>query len=173
MARVRFTKDDYYQLPEDWRGELIEGDLVVVPAPDSSHQDLVGELFARVYRHVGRGRALVSPVDIEIDDENVIQPDVLVLPAGTKRTKRPWRIPGPDWVAEIYSPSTKERDRGVKLRLYARKGVREAWLIDPDLETIEVHDLVGGTHNVYARGETAPSDVLPGFDVDVTAFFAL
>jgi len=172
VAHVRFTKDDYYQLPEDWCGELIGGTLLMAPSPDPSHEELAVELIVRLYALLGRGRVLGSPVDIEIDDENVIQPDVLVLPEGTRRGKRPWKIPGPVWVAEIHSPSTRVRDRGVKLRLYTRNGVREAWLVDQVLETIEVHDLVAGTHTVFAAGETARSDAIPGFAVDVASFFA-
>jgi hypothetical protein len=77
MAKIRFTRKDLEQLPEDWRAELIEGDLVMLPAPDPSHQLLVSELQRALGDHVGpneRGRVLAAPIDIVIDDESVLQP---------------------------------------------------------------------------------------------------
>jgi Uma2 family endonuclease len=112
----------------------------------------------------------VSPVDVVIDDENVVQPDVLVLPEGTKRTRAPWRIPLPVWVAEVLSPSTEAWDRGPKLRAYRRAGVAEVWLVDPEARTVTVHDLEAD------RNETetvARSRVLSGFQVKISELFAV
>lgn len=181
--RVRFTRKDYEQLPEDFRAELIEGDLVMVPAPDPSHQSLLGVLHACLLGYLGRQarhRLLVSPVDLHIDDENIVQPDLLVLPEGTRAQKRPWRIPHPVWIAEVLSPKTASRDRGVKLRLYARVGVREAWLVDPDAETVEVRplgadagDAAASPGRPYRRGETAESGELVGLAVPLDELFDL
>jgi len=172
-GRIRFTRKDLEQLPEDWRAELIEGDLVMLPAPDPSHQLLVGELFAAVRDHLGpaeRRRLLLAPTDILIDDESVLQPDVLLLPEGTRPARRPWVIPPPIWVAEVLSPKTAMRDCGVKLTLYARRGVVEAWIVDPDREHIVVHDLRSGTSEVC--GETAESGLIAGFRLEVEPYFA-
>ena len=173
VSKVRFTRKDYYELPEDWRSELIEGDLVMLPAPDPSHQRLIGRLYRALCDALPPDRVLLSPTDVDIDDESVLQPDLLVLPEGVKPTKRPWTIPPPIWVAEILSPGTAHRDRGVKLKIYARKGIREAWILDPDAETIEVHDLTARTARIFESTETAPSDVLRPFSVQVASFFAL
>jgi Uma2 family endonuclease len=174
--KVRFTRRDLEQLPEDWRAELLEGDLVMVPAPDPSHQGIVGDLHVALRAHLGaagRDRVLMAPTDVVVDDESVLQPDLLVLPEGTERKPRPWRIPAPAWVAEVLSPGTAARDRGIKLRLYARLGVEEAWLVDPDAGTVVVHDLAAGRHRRFVRGERAVSEALPGFAVDVTGLFAV
>ena len=173
VSKVRFTRKDYYELPEDWRGELIEGDLVMLPAPDPSHQMLIGRLHLELCKALPPHRVLLSPTDVDIDDESVLQPDLLVLPDGVKPTKRPWTIPPPIWVAEILSPSTAHRDRGVKLKIYARKGIREAWILDPDAETIEVHDLAARTARTFESTETASSGVLEPFALEVSSFFAL
>jgi len=169
--RTRFTRQDLEQLPEDQRAELVEGHLVMVPAPDPFHQRVAGDLHGALWEHVGRDRILFAPTDVVLDEETVLQPDLLVLPEGTRATKRPWRIPAPIWIAEVLSPKTAERDRGVKLRLYARLGVKEAWLVDPDTETIEVRDLTTGTAALFRAGERATSRVLPGFAVDVAGLF--
>ena len=170
VSKVRFKRKDYYQLPEDWRGELIEGDLEMLPAPDPSHQRLIGRLYRVLCDALPPDRVLLSPTDVDIDDESVLQPDLLVLPEGVKPTKRPWTIPPPIWVAEILSPGTAHRDRGVKLKIYARKGIREAWILDPDAETIEVHELTAGT---FESKETASSRVLTPFAIEVASFFTL
>jgi len=176
MARgkIRFTRKDLAQLPEDWRAELVEGDLVMLPAPDPSHQLLVGELHGALRDHLGpdeRRRLLLAPTDIVIDDESVLQPDILLLPEGTRPTRRPWVIPPPIWVAEVLSPKTAMRDCGVKLTLYARRGVREAWIVDPDRECVVVHDLQAGTDEVCT--ETAESRVIEGFRIEVGPYFAI
>lgn len=174
MAKIRFTRKDLEQLPEDWRAELIEGDLVMLPAPDPSHQLLVGELYGALRDHLGpaeRPRLLVAPTDIVIDDESVLQPDVLVLPQGTRPSRRPWVIPPPIWVAEVLSPKTAMRDCGVKLTLYARRGVEEAWIVDPDRECVVVHDLRAGTSELCE--ERAESRVIEGFRLAVERYFAI
>jgi Uma2 family endonuclease len=79
----------------------------------------------------------------------------------------------PAWVAEILSPSTAKRDRGVKIRLYAAAGVREAWLVDPETETVEVVDLATMARRTFPKGERAASVAIPGFGVDVAALFAV
>ena len=131
MERVVFTKADLADIPEHQRAEIIEGDLVMIPAPNASHQMLMLRIARALQDHVEPvERVLVAPFDVEFDDYNVLQPDVLVLPEGTKPQLHPWQPPQPIWVAEIISPSTAKRDRGVKLRIYQRFGISEAWIVD-------------------------------------------
>jgi Uma2 family endonuclease len=174
MAKIRFTRKDLEQLPEDWRAELIEGDLVMLPAPDPSHQLLVQQLVMALGAHLGpegQARLLFAPTDIVIDDESVLQPDVLLLPEGTRPARRPWVIPPPIWIAEVLSPKTAMRDTGVKLTLYARRGVWEAWIVDPDRECVGVYDFRAGTH--VDCDEVAESKVIAGFRLEVQPYFAI
>ena len=181
MARppIRFTRTDYEQLPEHIHAELIEGDLVVIPAPTHWHEGLAAELLAAVRVHFGpkgRMRVLGSHFDVSVHEggeESILLPDVAVLPDASKATGTAWKATTPMWVAEVLSPSTAARDRGVKLRLYALAGVQEAWIVDPEAETVEVHDLKGGSKRVFAHGARAESHVVPGFRVDIAAFFAV
>ena len=81
--RVRFTRRDLEQLPEDWRAELVCGDLLMLPAPDPSRQVLVAGLLVALRNHLGNDgqhRVVMAPTDIVIDDESVLQPDLVVLP---------------------------------------------------------------------------------------------
>ena len=181
MARppIRFTRTDYEQLPEHIHAELIEGDLVMIPAPTPWHETLAARLHGEAYIHLGSEaphRVLGSRLEISVwheGEENIIMPDVVVLPEGTISTGPNWKPATPIWIAEVLSPSTAARDRGVKLRLYARAGIKEAWLVDPDAETIEVHDLERKRKHVYAAGTQAGSKAIPGFHVDVADLFAV
>jgi len=176
---VRATREDYERLPEHVKAELIDGEVVMTPSPSDWHEHLVARLTASVRGHLGRGadgRVLGSRTEVVArvgGAENILQPDVIVLPEGTRPTGRDWKVPTPVWVAEVLSPSTASRDRGAKLRLYAAAGVREAWLVDPDTKTIEVCDLAAGTRRVFLAGERAASGAIRGFAVDVAAFFAV
>lgn len=172
--RTLLTADDYAKLPEDLRAELIDGELVMSPSPDPAHQAIVADLYDALRAHLGpssRGRLLFAPCDVFLDKHNVLQPDVLVLPEGTRRAPRPWKIPLPIFVIEVISPSTETRDRGVKMERYRARGVREAWIVDPDEKTIDVLDLAAGTCVTCRPGDVARSTALPGFSLDIARLF--
>lgn len=176
QRRTLLTADDYSKLPEELRAELIDGELVMSPSPDPAHQLVVADLYDALKAHLGpssRGRLLFAPCDVLIDKHNVLQPDLLVLPEGTRPAPRPWRIPVPIFVIEVISPSTETRDRGVKMERYRARGVREAWIVDPDEKTIDVLDLAAGTSAVRRDGDTARSTTVPGFSVDVARLFEI
>ncbi|MFI5403382.1 MAG: Uma2 family endonuclease [Planctomycetota bacterium] len=178
-SKVRATREDYERVPEHVKAELIDGEIVVTPTPSDWHEHLLAELTAQVRGHLGaaaRDRVLGSRTEVsawEEGEEKILQPDLTVLPEGTKPTGRDWKAPTAVWVAEVLSPSTAKRDRGVKIRLYAAAGVREAWLVDPDAETVEVFDLAAKQSRVFPKGERAESNAIPGFGVDVAALFAV
>src|SRR6266849_1734641 len=77
-----WTYDDYAALPEDGRRyEIVNGVLVMAPAPDPDHQEIVGEIFAYLRTYVklaGLGRVFMAPIDVELGPKNVVQPDLIV-----------------------------------------------------------------------------------------------
>jgi len=168
------TRDDFHAMPEDWRGELVEGELVMAPAPVPYHQHLQLELAFRIRGHLGtRGwRVLVAPVDVDVDRYNVFQPDIVVLPedAGPPRSID-WTVPLPIWVIEVLSPSTAMIDRYKKLPKMAGAGVREAWLVAPRRAEIEVWDLETGEHSVHGGDEVIRSLTVPGFELALDGSF--
>src|SRR5262245_18911553 len=110
-ARTRFTRADYNRLPEGFPAQLIDGDLVRDPSPTYGHQWLVGWIFAALRVLVGE-RAIVSPIDVELDDYNVYQPDVVVTPRIPDLDKHNVGIP--TIALEILSSSTMRNDRNRK-----------------------------------------------------------
>jgi Uma2 family endonuclease len=178
-SKVRATREDYERLPEHVKAELIDGEIVVTPAPSDWHEAVLARLMYRLHDHFGEetpNRLRGSRTEVsawEEGEEKILQPDAVVFPEGTKSTGRDWKAPTPVWVAEVLSASTAKRDRGVKIRLYGAAGVREAWLVGPDSETVEVFDLASKGQRVFAKGERAESNAIPGFGIDVAALFAV
>ena len=169
-----WTYERYYALDDEQRYEVINGELLMVPGPGTFHQSIVGALFIRLTRHAeesGAGTVFVSPLDVVLDDINVVQPDVLFIRNDHLEIIDPRAIRGvPDLVVEILSPGTRRRDRMVKAQLYARAGVPEYWIVDPPARCIEVFSL-GETgyalHSSATGGGVASSKALDGFEVVV------
>ena len=175
MQKVRRTLADYEALPEHTKADFIEGELVMAPAPTPWHERLLIRLVEELAALLGTGwgdRVLVSRFEISAYGE-AAQPDVVVLPEGTRATGETWMPPTPVLVAEILSPSTASHDRGAKLRFFGRAGVSEAWIVDPKTRTIEVHDLATGGKRLFSEGGVAESRAVAGLRVDVAAFFAV
>jgi Uma2 family endonuclease len=129
---------DYWQLPEGEPIELIQGRLIVSPAPTTLHQMVVillSEMFVGFARRAS-GVALCAPTDVILSEDTVLQPDLLYV-SKLRRAIVKERIEGPpDLVVEIIS-GTARRDRVEKLDLYARYGVAEYWIVDPQSQHIE------------------------------------
>ena len=172
------TVADYDALPDDGpRYELIDGELIEMPAPTPLHQAVQLHLLALMYFFVtqrGLGRVFGAPLDVELTG-TIAQPDVLYISAERTDIITDRRIVGaPDLVLEVSSPSTKDYDRGDKRELYRVAGVREYWFIDVEKRTATVWALVGDRY-VEQRPDAAgqhASTVLPGFAVDVAAVIA-
>ncbi|HKG90274.1 MAG TPA: Uma2 family endonuclease [Gemmatimonadaceae bacterium] len=138
----RWTAEMVRALPEDGkRYELIDGELLVSPSPRLVHQHAVGLLWSGLEPYVRSqrvGRAFMSPADIALEPESIVQPDVFVVPLAAGRAPRDWTDIGALLVAaEVLSPSTARYDRVTKRRFYARRNVPEYWVIDADARLIE------------------------------------
>ena len=157
----RYTQADYLELPEGYPAELIDGMLVKEPSPSYWHQRIVGEIHLRLRLLLGPDRVVLSPIDVFVDEQNVLQPDLLVLSERDKGRPGMERVSLPILVIEVLSPSTADRDRKEKARIYLRAGVAEVWLVDPETETIEVRTRGGSV--TCGAAEKAESRVVSGF----------
>ena len=160
LQRARITYQDYLQMPEGERYEVLEGDLKMVPAPSERHQRAVLALSYVLVTQVerpGLGRVNIAPLDVILDDDTVVQPDLCIVLKDRLSIVAPEGLRGaPDLVVEVLSPRTAARDRDVKRRLYGRYGVREYWIVDPDGRTVEV--LINSGGNMAITGVFAASD---------------
>jgi Uma2 family endonuclease len=110
------------------------------------------------------GVLLAAPCDVILDDTAIVEPDLLFVSAdrGAIITERGIEGP-PDLVVEILSDSTTRRDRGAKMKLYARYGVARYWLVDVDTQCLEVHALRDGAYMLAGahRGSDAVACDVP------------
>lgn len=140
-----WTADEVRELQDEtrpWpRYELIDGELLVTPAPTWDHQEAVGRLYRLLADYLDAhpiGRAVISPADIGLEPGTIVQPDVFVVPARDVRPRGTWRdVRGLLLAVEVLSPSSGRADRVTKRRFYLRVGVPEYWIVDVDAQVVE------------------------------------
>jgi Uma2 family endonuclease len=180
VTALKLTIDQLDALPDDDnRYELIDGELIVSKAPGTIHQRSLGRLFNRLTNYLVDnpiGELIFGP-GVVFDDYNAVIPDIVYVSSERQHivTER-GLIDAPDLAIEVVSPGEKnsERDRQLKRQLYGRRGVREYWVVDPQLRTIEVYRLQENVLVLEAtlRGsDVLTSALLPGFSCAVSEIF--
>ena len=175
------TYQDYLDIPGDDRYELINGEFILVSAPNTGHQfasmGFSLELGGFV-RDRDLGWVIAAPFEVVLTDPegiNIIQPDIIFVSREREHIITRANIQGaPDLLVEILSPSTGRLDRTTKRDLYARHGVKEYWLADPDAQTITVMLLKDGAFETvgdYGIEDTLTSPILEGFSVSLDRIF--
>lgn len=161
----------------DERFEIINGIRYDFhPSPSLLHQVLVTELSSCI-RQTCRpnGIVVVAPMDVHLDENNILQPDVIFISNETVHIVKNNKIFGaPDLVVEILSPSTSTNDKIRKKTQYERFGVKEYWIVDPRHHIIDQFVLEGVKfylHATYAPGDTLLSDRFSCISIDLTLLF--
>jgi Uma2 family endonuclease len=164
---------DYWKLPEGEPVELIKGRFVASPSPNVLHQTVVALLLEKLLsasRNSG-AKAIVSPMDVILSDDTILQPDLLYV-SKSHRNIIKQRIEGPpDLVVEIISGSAR-RDRVIKHDLYARHGVGEYWIVEPESQLIEF--LINENGRFIMRppvDDRYQSPNLPEIEINVAEFW--
>src|SRR6266850_8176217 len=167
-----WTYEQYYKLDDERRYEVIDGELLMAPAPGTWHQNWLGNLHVLIAPFVKRnklGRVFIAPLDVILDEENVVQPDLVFVSTTNLGIIEKRGIFGtPDLVVELISPSSVRRDRYVKQALYARFGVKEFWIGDPANKSLEVLVLQGNRYELHCSAQEQgkiTSVVVKGFEV--------
>jgi len=141
-SRSPWTRADVLAIPPDGsRYELVDGQLLVTPAPRGVHQRAVGQLFLLLAPFVERhrlGGTYFSPADLDLGAGHLVQPDLFVAPLVNGREPIDWaEIAVPLLIAEVVSPTTAQSDRSLKRRRFQRSGVAEYWIVDVDARRVE------------------------------------
>ena len=177
VTRRRFTVHEYHRmgeagiLHEDDRVELIEGEIVEMAAIGTRHFSCVNGLNRLLVRGVGDAAVVSVQNPVRLDERTEPQPDLTVLRVRDYRES----LPGPEDVLLLIevSDTTLRYDRGVKLPLYARAGIREVWILDLAGEVIELY--TGPSGDGYSnlkqarRGEKLEPTALPRLTLGVDA----
>jgi Uma2 family endonuclease len=175
----RLTVAEYRNLPETGpRYQLIEGDLYMAPAPDRFHQDISRNLEVMLANYLSAhpiGVLYDAPFDVYLTDIDVFQPDLLIVLNENRRILTDAGAEGaPDFVVEILSPKTRQLDLVNKKRIYARMGVKELWIIDPDQREVVLYRFDQDPIEPVAklRGqEEVKSPLLPGLAIPLPEIF--
>ncbi|MGH7517256.1 MAG: Uma2 family endonuclease [Gemmatimonadales bacterium] len=171
-----YTTDDLRKFPRDGqRYELLDGILLVTPAPGTAHQVVLSRIQHAISAYlVPAGLAFcTSPGEIEIKPKVLLDPDLLVYPS-SYRLGTPWTRVRGWWLAvEVFSRSSRVYDRDFKRDAYLALGVREVWLVDLQDEQVLV-SRAGGPTDVPHRDALVwhPSEMPAPLTIDLRAVFA-
>jgi Uma2 family endonuclease len=161
-TRMVVTYDDYLKLPNDGnRYEILEGELVMTPAPETDHQRISRNLEFVLHSYATKhslGEVFDAPMDVVFSMTTVVQPDIVFVSAERSHiiTKKNI-IAAPDLVIEILSESSETTDRTTKKKLYEQHGVKEYWIVDPISQTVEQYVLSGTTYRLIAKAARTDS----------------
>jgi len=174
----QLTVEDYRATPEGTRYQLVEGELIMAPAPNRFHQDIVLNLaeILRIHLHQRPGgKVYIAPFDVYLSEHDVVQPDVIFVSNERKHILADDGAHGaPDLVIEVISPSNAQLDKKRKRGVYARAGVKEFWLVDPILLQIHLYDFARDQAKpvrIVDEEESLETPLLPGLVVAAVDVF--
>ena len=140
-TRRDWTADDLRALPDDGnRYEIVDGELLVTPAPSLVHQDAAGELFLLLAPYARRNdlHCILAPAEVRFSPNRVVQPDVFVVPfIGGRKPARLDDVHRLILAVEVLSPSSARADHHSKRHLYQSQSVPEYWIVDPANRFVE------------------------------------
>ncbi len=174
-AQGTWTEQEYLNLDTNQLVEFSGGFVEVLPMPKTTHQLIALFLYRLLHAFVSArtlGTVAAAPLSVQLWQGKYREPDVLfMLKEHRSRITEDFWI-GADLVMEVVSGSNNDRHRDLveKREEYARAGISEYWIVDPELGQITVLILAGSdyaVHGVFGLGEQATSRLLPGFAVDV------
>lgn len=176
---LKFTCSDYRLLPDNGkRYEILEGELLMSPSPNTKHQIVLLNLAAILKSFVERnnlGQIFIAPYDIVLSKYDVVQPDIIFVSNNKKQIIKSTHIEGiPDLVVEIISPGSAQRDRIIKRKIYALHGVKEYWIVHAEKERVQVLRLEKGDFKRIAEltGEDIlTSPLLSGLEIRLVEVF--
>lgn len=168
-----YTSEDYWDLPEGRRAELIDGRFYDMAPPNRMHQELVYQISRVIGNYIAdsKGDCKVYPapfaVNLNKDDRTWVEPDISVICDRDKLSDRGCEG-APDWIIEVVSPSTARMDYSVKLFKYRTAGVREYWIVNPMKRTVQTYTFENGDDgNQYSFEEAIPVKIYEDLEIKV------
>ncbi len=180
--RPRMTVEEFHKLAEasDARYEYIDGEVYLLASPTWEHQRIVCELLS-MFHEWSRGKKckpVTAPFDITLfneDEENIVQPDIVVVCDPENVNDRGRYTGVPSLVVEVLSESTRSKDMFKKMHVYMAGGVSEYWLVNPANREVYIYRFAGGEiagYRVFKGAETAASEVLEKLEIPLEQVFA-
>lgn len=150
-GHLRLTYEDYRFIPDDGkRHELIDGEHVISPSPNTKHQRIAGTLLTALknfLREHPLGEIFIAPYDVVLSDFDVVQPDLIFVATAQAAIVTEANIRGiPTLVVEILSEGNRKLDETIKRQRYEHYGIPEYWIIDPALDQVKIYRLADGRY---------------------------
>jgi Uma2 family endonuclease len=179
-SATKLTYADYLRFPDDGlRHEIIDGEHYVTPSPATRHQRIVRNLLYLIQSYLethATGEVFCAPFDALLSEFDIVVPDLIYLSNERSQFLTSKNLQGPpDLVIEILSPSTRSRDKRLKHALYERVGVTEYWIVDPELDQVQVYRSTAGRFESpihVVRPNVLTSPLLPGLELPLDRVLA-
>ena len=170
-----YTIEDYYQLPDDVRAELIDGVIYLMTAPLSEHQLAAGEIYHQLKscaeEHEMSCIPAIAPFDVQLDkdEKTMLQPDVMIA-CDEELLQRRGIYGAPEFVLEVLSPSTRSKDQVIKLKKYQEAGCEEYWIVDIENRRVLVYLFKDENWpDIYSFDDRVPVGISEGLcEIDFT-----
>ncbi len=169
-----YTSEDYWNLPEGQRAELIDGQLYDMAPPNYIHQKIVSGLSRIIGNYIeenqGDCEVLPAPFAVNLtgNDRTWVEPDISVICDKNKLSDRGCEG-APDWIIEVVSPGTQSNDYGIKLFKYRTADVREYWIVNPVRKSVNVYDFENDKMTgMYSFDDEIPVTIYPGFSIKIS-----
>jgi Uma2 family endonuclease len=171
IAIPRYTVQDLSSFPDDGnRYELLDGLLLVTPAPSLGHQAVVSRLVALLQPYLGSKAMVYTPGVVEIEPKVHLEPDILVVPASEPLSK--WKDVEEWWLAvEVSGRGSRVYDRDFKFAAYSAVGVRDVWRVDLQHECVVVKTGPDDDAVYWDRFSWHPEELSDPVSVDVRSLF--
>ena len=152
--------EEYYE--EKYRSELLNGAIVLMsPRPATNHNRIIKNIFYAFESYL-RGKlceAFPDGTDVYLTKKDRVIPDVMIV-CSKEKIQADGIHGAPDLIVEVLSPGTRKRDRGYKQELYARCGVQDYWIVDPENKSVEVYLPNGGQFMLNEVYEILPDYIV-------------
>ncbi len=150
--------------------ELIDGIVLMSPRPNIKHQEVMGNLYLEIGNFLkGKNCKIFTEIEVQFED-NVLIPDISVI-CGIENTEIQRYKKAPEIVIEILSPSSRYTDSFTKLYKYELFGVKEYWIANPDLETINIYNFENKTNKEYTKSIKLISDIFNKLEINLCDIF--
>ncbi|KNY27582.1 Uma2 family endonuclease [Pseudobacteroides cellulosolvens] len=181
----KYSYADYLTWPDEERWEIIDGIAYMQAAPSPAHQLISGELYRQFANYLQGKPCKVYPapfcVRLTKGDENnnedinkVVEPDITVVCDKSKIDERGCNG-APDMIIEVMSPSSIKKDRVIKFNKYEKAGVREYWIVEPDVKIVSAFILQEsgryGRPEIYTEDEKIEVSIFPDLIIDLNSVF--
>ncbi|MCU0389629.1 MAG: Uma2 family endonuclease [Thermoflexibacter sp.] len=158
--------------------EIINNQLYIMPTPTPEHQEITGEIYSLMKQFVKEnslGKVFIAPLEVVLDENNVLQPDILFVSEENKQIIGKKRIEGvPDIVVEVISPANYKKKREDKTKVYEKFGVKEYWEVKPNKKQVKIETLENGKFEAFSEAKKEGnvfSKLLNGFKLAVESIF--